>query len=88
MHAIQDMNMFEDWHVDPIYTCKGNWASLKLTRAVALNILSMIAGEASSETVFSISSRVVKFDRARMSAEQVASTTFIENNRLVRYVEI
>lgn len=58
---------------------RGN-CTLKLPKSVALDVLSIPAGEAPRERIFSIASRVIKFDRARLGASQVGTVAFVKKN--------
>ena len=58
-----------------------NVPSLELARAVALDVLSVPAGEAPCERIFSIASRIIRTDRARMSHRHVTRLTFIRKNK-------
>lgn len=78
--AVSDSKLVGNWSADPMDLYRrGKW-NLQLSREVALDVLSVPAGQAASERVFSIASRVIKFDRCRMSAEQVCMTTFVKKN--------
>lgn len=77
--AVTKVNVFGKWTVDPMILYHGD-CKLRLAKSLALDILSIPAGEAPSERIFSIASRVIKFDRSRMAAEQVSTVTFIKKN--------
>lgn len=66
---------------DPMTIFSDRNHNLQLARVVALDVLSVPAGEAPSERIFSIASRVIGFDRAKMSAKYVALCTFVKKNR-------
>lgn len=55
--------------------------NLKLTKSVAIDVLSMTGGESLNESIFYIPSHVIKYDRAFLSPEVLSSTTFIMNNK-------
>lgn len=54
--------------MDPMILYRGD-CKLKLAKSVALDLLSIRAGEAPNDRICSIASRVIKFDRFRMGAE-------------------
>lgn len=66
---------------DPMSIFRDPLANLQLARAVALDVLSVPAGEAPSERIFSIASRIIGTNRAKMSARSVTRNTFIKKNR-------
>lgn len=78
--AVTRFDVFEKWNVDPMLLYHED-CKLKLAKSVALDVLSIPAGEAPSERIFSIASRVIKFDRSRMGAEQVSRVAFIKKNK-------
>lgn len=76
--AIKQADM--DMKMDPMSLYRNN-RHLQLARAVALDVLSVPAGEAPCERIFSIASRVIGTSRARMSHDHVTRTTFIKKNK-------
>eukprot|EP00171_Calliarthron_tuberculosum_P003086 IDg3086t1 len=84
--AITKLDVFEKWDVNPMRLYRGD-CKLKLGKSVALEVLSIPAGEAPSERIFSIASKVIKFDQARMGAEQVCAVTFIKKNTRALNIE-
>lgn len=84
--TVTSLNVFEKWNVDPMILYRGD-CKLKLSKSVALDVLSIPAGEAPSERIFSIASRVIKFDRSSMGAEQVSTVTFIKKNSRALHID-
>lgn len=74
-------NAFKKWYTNPIDMYKKS-SRLQLCSVIAPDILCVPAGEAPSERIFSIASRVIKADRSSMRAQLVAKATFIKKNKL------
>ena len=67
---------------DPIDVFRsGEGMKLNLIKAVALRVLSVPVGEAPSERIFSISSRIIRKERASMCANIVAQLTFLKKEQ-------
>lgn len=64
---------------DPLQVFKDH--QLKLVEAVALDVLSVPSGEAPSERIFSMSTRVIGKVRGSMSTKQVCDLTFTKKNQ-------
>lgn len=79
-HAVNRNSRFGKWDSDPLDLYRDSKKNLQLSRALALDILSIPTGEAPSERIFSVASRVINFDRANLAASRVAETTFIKKN--------
>lgn len=60
------------WNKDPMDFFHVKKMILPLCLYLAFEVLSVPVGEAPSERIFSIASRISKFDRSSISAEQVA----------------
>lgn len=86
--TIQKLGRFNKWKTNPIDIYTDVSVNLRLSRELALDFLAMPAGEAPSERIFSIASRVMKFDRTRMSAAMLANTTFIKKNKLALGINV
>ena len=68
---------------DPMqFYTSGNGSTMQLIRTIALDYLSVPVGEAPSERIFSICSRIIRKERAKMSARHVAVLTFLKKNRI------
>lgn len=78
--AVKLSGMTGDWKRNPLDLYRENAIALKLTYLVALDVFSVPAGESASERIFSIASRIHKFDRANLSPDQIERTTFIKKN--------
>lgn len=74
--------MIGNWRENPVKLSQDPKINLQLAQAVAFDVLSVPAGAAPSERIFSISSRVIKFDRSRMSSATLCSTTFVKKNTI------
>ncbi len=69
--AVEQSGMFNEWTKDPIDLHPENSHNLQLARGVAFDVLSEAAGEAPSERIFSIASRVMGTDFTPMSDKHV-----------------
>lgn len=78
--AVNNSGMVGKWDKNPLDMFIKHSSKLKLSRSVALDVLSVPAGQAASERVFSIASRIYKYDRSSMSPQQVSEATFIKKN--------
>ena len=73
---------------DPmIFFSDGPTAALPLVRQIALDALAVPVGDAPSERIFSICSRIIRKQRARMSPRMVAALTFVKKNRIALSTE-
>lgn len=74
--------MIGNWSENPIKLYQDPKIKLQLAKAVALDVLSVPAGEPPNERIVSIVSRVIKFDRSRMSSGKLCSTTLVKKNTI------
>eukprot|EP00171_Calliarthron_tuberculosum_P001259 IDg1259t1 len=85
--ALVHSGMAGEWKRDPMDLFRTSSQDLSLSKSVALDVLSVPVGEAPSERVFSITSRVMKFDRHRLSPEQLSYTVFVKKNTIALGLE-
>ncbi len=67
--------------LDPIDFYRSYLDKLPTMSVIALNLFAMPVGEAPAERLFSTSTRIMTFDRQRITPKNLAMVAFIKRNR-------